>query len=183
MKEAEDTPKSEIAATEISDYTIVEGTIAEVNVAANLNKVVKITGAEFKANKTVSSSTEAGTYDVTSGKLTLGDAAITVNNGGATANQQLHKLDVNWQVVVNESQEITSATTLENVTIVAILVATSATAQQLLPITMTGTSTGIQDINADVNADDVKIYNLQGVRLNSLQKGVNIVNGKKIVVK
>ena len=26
-------------------------------------------------------------------------------------------------------------------------------------------------------------YNLQGIRLNGLQKGLNIVNGKKVVIK
>lgn len=47
-----------------------------------------------------------------------------------------------------------------------------------------GIVTGIQTINtaADTNAP-VAIYNLQGVRLNSLQKGINIVNGKKIIVR
>ena len=44
-------------------------------------------------------------------------------------------------------------------------------------------ATGISSITNDVNGLDVQIYNLQGIRLNSLQKGLNIVDGKKIVIK
>lgn len=159
MKEAEATLESKITATEISDYTIVEGTLAEVNVAANLNKVVKITGASLEETS------------ATAGTLIQGDVTIAVNNGNATANQQLHKI-----------AEWAKDTKLENVTIVAILVGKSATENQLLPISITTGETGIANVNA-ANADHVAIYNLQGVRLNQLQKGVNIVNGKKVVIK
>ena len=113
MKEAEDTPNSEFTVSEISDYTIVEGTLAELNVAANLNKVVRITGATLEETS------------ATVGKLTQGDVTIDVNNGAATANQQLHKI-ADWA----------KDTKLENVTIVAILVGKSATANQLLPLSI-----------------------------------------------
>lgn len=160
MKEAVDTPESQIAATEISDYTIVEGTLAEVNVAANLNKVVKITGATLEE-----------TSD-TAGKLTQGDATIDVNNGNGTANQQLHKI-ADWA----------KDTKLENITMVAILVGKSATANQLLPISIVaGDASGISNINAE-GAEGTVVFNLQGVRQSSLKKGINIVNGKKVVVK
>ena len=49
--------------------------------------------------------------------------------------------------------------------------------------------TGIEDVMADTPVQnpigDGKpvIYNLSGQRLNSLQKGINIVNGKKVLVK
>jgi len=160
MKEAEDTPKSEFTQTPIGEPAIIEGTLAEVNVAANLNKVVKISGANLSITS------------ATAGKLTQGENTIDVNNGSATANQQLHKI-----------AEWTNGTTLENITMVAILVAKSATANQLLPISISSTSTGISNIHTEVNAENVQIYNLQGVRLNKLQKGINIVNGKKVVIK
>ena len=160
MKEAEDTPKSEFTQTPIGEPAMVEGTLAEVNVAANLNKVVKISGANLSITS------------ATAGKLTQGENTIDVNNGSATANQQLHKI-----------AEWTNGTTLENITMVAILVAKSATANQLLPISISSTSTGISNIHTEVNAENVQIYNLQGVRLNKLQKGINIVNGKKVVMK
>ena len=159
MKEAEATLQSEITSTEISDYAIVEGTIAEVNVAANKNKVVKITGATLEETS------------ATAGTLTQGDVTIAVNNGSAGANQQLHKI-----------AEWAKDTKLENVTIVAILVGKSATENQLMPISITTGGTGIANVNA-ANADHVAIYNLQGVGLNQLQKGIHIVNGKKVVIK
>ncbi len=47
---------------------------------------------------------------------------------------------------------------------------------------VTGTSTAINEINA--NGDAAKgIYNIAGQRLNTLQKGLNIVDGKKVYVK
>ena len=159
MKEAEATLQSEITATEINEYTIVEGSITEVNVAANKNKVVKITGASFAATS------------ATAGTLTQGEATIGVNNGTATANQQLYQV-AEW---ANDAK-------FEDVTIVAILVGKSTTANQLLPISMTTVTTGIANVNA-ANADHVQIYNLQGVRLNQLQRGINIVNGRKVVMK
>lgn len=45
---------------------------------------------------------------------------------------------------------------------------------------------GIEEVNENANEVNAKIdaiYNINGVRLDKLQKGINIVNGKKIVVK
>lgn len=44
-------------------------------------------------------------------------------------------------------------------------------------------STGIEIIHNSQFTVKNSIYNLQGIRLNSLQKGLNIVNGKKVVMK
>jgi hypothetical protein len=44
-------------------------------------------------------------------------------------------------------------------------------------------ATGIEAIHNSQFTVKNSIYNLQGIRLNSLQKGLNIVNGKKIVIK
>ena len=41
-------------------------------------------------------------------------------------------------------------------------------------------ATGVNDLNVDLNANDI-IYNLAGQRINKMQKGVNIINGKKIL--
>lgn len=112
MKEAEGTPKSELNATAINEYTIVKGdSIKQINVAANLNKVVKIVADSLK----MTSATE--------GTLYVGQESIAMNNGGETANQQLHKI-ADWK----------KDSMLVNVEVTAILVAKSATANQLLPI-------------------------------------------------
>jgi hypothetical protein len=160
MKEAEDTPESEFTQEPIGSYTMVEGTLAEVNVAANLNKVVKITDA------TLEETTAA------LGTLTQGDASIAVNNGTETANQQMHKI-----------AEWSKDTKLEHITIVAILVAKSSTENQLLPITITSDASGIRDINAETMAQQTVIYNMQGIRQSRLTKGLNIVNGRKVIIK
>ena len=44
-------------------------------------------------------------------------------------------------------------------------------------------STGIETIHNSQFTVKNSIYNLQGIRLNSLQKGLNIVNGKKVVIR
>lgn len=160
MKEAEDTPNSEFTAEPIGEPTMIEGTLAEVNVAENLNRVVKIKNASFVATS------------ATAGTLTQGDAEISVNNGNETANQQLHKITDTW---------VKEETTMEKVTIVAILAASSATKNVLLPISMVSQTVGISNVSSDNN--EVSIYSLQGLKLQQLQKGINIVNGKKLVVK
>jgi len=56
----------------------------------------------------------------------------------------------------------------------------------LMPIsaeTIVAGASGIDNIQPSTSNLQPAIYNLQGIRLNSLQKGLNIVNGKKVVVK
>ncbi len=50
-----------------------------------------------------------------------------------------------------------------------------------LGIQFDGETTGIESVGQE--AESNVIYNLQGVRMNQLQKGLNIMNGKKIIVK
>jgi hypothetical protein len=121
--------------------------------------VVNITGATLEETS------------ATDGILKQGDETIDVKNGTETANQQLHKI-ADWA----------KDTKLENVTVVAILVGKSATANQLLPISIATDAAGIHTVNS-IDVDNVNIYNLQGVRLTQLQRGINIVSGKKVFVK
>ena len=114
MKEAEATLQSALEATAIEAYTMIEDSLAKVNVAANLNKVVKIV-----ADSLVMTS-------ATAGKLYADGTSIDVTNGNATANQQLCKI-AGWE----------KGKKLENITVEAILVAKSATVNQLLPISIT----------------------------------------------
>lgn len=53
---------------------------------------------------------------------------------------------------------------------------------QISPMTTDGVVTGIRTVRT-TTSDRLVIYNLQGVRLGQLQRGINIVNGKKVVVK
>ena len=45
--------------------------------------------------------------------------------------------------------------------------------------------TGIENINDDdtLRHDNDNIYSVSGIRMNKVQKGINIVNGKKVVIK
>lgn len=162
LKEAEATINSELNDETLDAYTVIEGSIEEVNVAANLNKVVKISGATLTMTN---ASTTAQT-----GKLTIGESTIDVNNGIETANQLLHKI-ADW-----EKDKV-----LENVTITAILVAKSATANQLLPISIYDGTVGINALKSN-NQDNV-IFNINGQKVNKAQKGIYIINGKKTVIR
>lgn len=158
MKETENTPSSRISATsELSSPTTIEGTIADVNKSENLGRVVKITDATLTKTS------------ATAGTLAQGDTTIDVNNGSATANQQLHKI-AEWT-----KDEVT-----EHINMVAILVASTATKNQLLPISIADYETAINAARINTT-DNSPIYNLQGVRQNSLKRGINIVGGRKIV--
>ena len=96
LKEAEDTPESSIESSEIDACTVYScATIAEA--AEHVNQLVKIEGATFTATS------------ATAGTIALGEETIKVNNGGATANQQLHKMD-----------DFTKDETWENVTVIGI---------------------------------------------------------------
>ncbi len=56
----------------------------------------------------------------------------------------------------------------------------------LMPISVdaiVADATGIENVHNSQFTVNNSIYNLQGIRLNGLQKGLNIVNGKKIVIK
>ena len=48
-------------------------------------------------------------------------------------------------------------------------------------ITSNANVTGIDEVNTD--SKNTKVFNLQGVELNKVQRGINIVNGKKVVLK
>ena len=54
----------------------------------------------------------------------------------------------------------------------------------IYPISITeGSGTGIENVDNSRFTVNNAIYNLQGIRLNSLQRGLNIVNGKKLMIK
>lgn len=121
MKEAEDTPNSALTASDITNYTVTDcATITDAN--AKQNMMVKIEGASFTATSN------------TAGTLTLNGETINVNNGTATANQQLHKLD-----------DFVKDATMENVTVVGI----NTVAFGILPISLEEVSVETADATFD----------------------------------
>ena len=106
----------------------------------------------------------------------------------------LDPLDDAYQVsITNESGKAVYEKTINAGTIVGLSIDISAYAKGRYTVTMENSNelftgefetetTGIEVIYNKVETKSV-IYNLQGQRLSSLQKGLNIVNGKKVYVK
>ena len=155
----EKTNAQNLEVTHNGTYTPVEGTLAEVANAANNNMVVKLTGVAVKG----STETEA--------TITSGEQTLAISNGKNNYAPYVYR-------------ESLANVDYASATVVGILwTNTAGTTFKLYPISITeGSGTGINE-HSSFSAQNLTIYNLQGIRLNSLQRGLNIVNGKKVVVK
>ena len=155
----EKTNSENLEVTHNATYTPVEGPLAEVVTAANNNKVIKLTGVAVK-----------GTAE-TEATITSGDQTLAISNGKTNYAPYVYK-------------ENLSDVDYAKATVVGILWSnTPGTTYKLYPLSITddsGASVSMVNIS-DVN--NLKIYNLQGIRRNSIQRGLNIVNGKKVVIK
>ena len=96
--------------------------------------------------------------------------------------------------IIDESGKVTYEKTINAGNIVGLNIDISSYSKGNYAVTVendyesfTGTfeaqTTGIMDVRKKVEETGDRIYNLQGQRLNSLQKGLNIVNGQKVFVK
>ncbi len=82
----------------------------------------------------------------------------------------------------NKLYKSTGATTLKGTR--AYLQDKTEAGVKALTLVIDGLTTGIATIeNGELNIEEGAIYNVAGQRLNKLQKGLNIVNGKKVLVK
>ena len=107
----------------------------------------------------------------------------------------LNSLDDTYLVrITNESGQVVYEKTVNAGNIVALSIDISAYAKGRYTVTLENSresftgefeaqTTGIEAITNNKEVIRHNIYNLQGQRLNSLQKGLNIVNGQKIYVK
>lgn len=155
----EATNAEELTIAKNGTYTPVEGSIADINVAANKCRVVKLTNVTVKGT----SETAATITDAANG-------TIAINNGKTNY----------FPYVIQESLADIDYT---KATVVGILYGSNATTNQIMPLSITeDIADGISDINAAYN-DAIIVYNMQGVRQQQLSKGLYIVNGRKVVVK
>ena len=142
-----------------ASYTPVEGSLAELVTAANINRVIKLTGVAVKG----SAETEA--------TITSGDQTLALSNGKTNYAPYVYQEDL---TNVDYAKATVTGILWSN---------TAGTTFKLYPLSVTNESgTGI----TEVESGKVKVencYNLQGVRLNQLQRGINIVNGRKVVIK
>ena len=155
----EKTNADNLTITPNATYAPVEGALAEVVTLANNNKVIKVTGA-------VKGKTE------TEATITAGDLEIAISNGKTNYAPYVYQEDL-------------SAVDYSVATVVGILWSnTQGTTFKIYPLSITeGSGAGIENIQSSTFNAQPAIYNLQGIRLNSLQKGLNIVGGKKVIVK
>ncbi|MCR4835866.1 MAG: DUF3244 domain-containing protein, partial [Bacteroidaceae bacterium] len=106
----------------------------------------------------------------------------------------LNPLDDTYLVrITNESEQVVYEKNVNAGNIVGLNIDISAFAKGRYTVTMENSSevftgefetqtTGIQELKRSRIEDLKSIYNLQGQRLNRLQKGLNIVNGRKVFV-
>ncbi len=156
---SEATNAANIQVTAGGSFTPVGGTkIDEVNVSGNLCKVVQLNNVKV-----------AGTSKTKATVTDSEEKTIVINNPGNNFATSVYTEDM-------------TSLSYDDATVVGVLIATT-TANQIYPISIKDNgSTSIREINAAA-AENVVIYNLQGARMNKLQKGLNIVNGKKVVIK
>ena len=145
-----------INVTHGATYTPVEGSLAEVVTAANINRVVKLTDVAVKG----SAETEA--------TITSGGQTLVISNGKTNFAPYVYNEDL-------------SNVDYAKATVTGILwTNTKGDVFKLYPLSITENGTGIETVQSSESKVQ-RYYNLQGVRLNQLQRGINIVNGKKIV--
>ncbi len=137
--------------------TPLTGSIADLNTDANRCRLIQLTDVAVK-----------GSAETTA---TITDAAgnsLVIENGKTNYAPYVYQQDL---TTVDYAKAFVEG----------ILYGTAKDGNKLYPLTITNTSTGIATIAAD--ARRLVIYNLQGARMSTLHKGINIVNGRKIVVK
>lgn len=156
----EKTNADNLEVTHNATYSPVEGTLAEVAVAPNNNMVIKLTGVAVK-----------GTAE-TEATITSGESSLPISNGKTNYAPYVYK-------------ENLSEVDYSSATVVGILWSNAAANTfKLYPLSITeDNGSGIETIHNSQFTVKNSIYNLQGIRLNSLQKGLNIVNGKKVVIR
>lgn len=153
----EKTNADNLTITPNATYAPVEGALAEVVTLANNNKVIKVTGAV------------KGTAE-TEATITSGEQTLAISNGKSNYAPYVY-------------QESLADVDYASATVVGILWSnTKGDVFKLYPLSIEeGSGTGIAE-HSTFNVQP-SIYNLQGIRLQQLQKGLNIVNGKKVVIK
>ena len=157
---AEGTNGELLTVTTGGEYVPVVGNVEEVNKVENIGNVIQLFNVSVK-----------GSAETTA---TLTDAAgktITIENSKTNYAPYVYQEDM-------------STLDISDATVVGILFYSNFGKGEikLYPLSITSTS-GIAELNADMANGKTVIYNLQGMRQSHLTKGLNIVNGRKMMVK
>lgn len=142
------------------------GALAEAYEDANVMRLVKLNNVILKVNKGTWSS-DYYLSDADGAEVYLNDA---------------------FQVCESALKNIPNGAVISELTGFAFIIGEGSIllqygydAYQFIPVAMGSITTGISELAA--GKQEATIYNMQGVRVNNMQKGLYIVNGKKVVVK
>lgn len=142
-------------------FTLNAGDEIEITAFRNKNETGKRSGAKLQFDGGASVTTGDGTEFVNLHNAVEGDAEYSTEPNTVT-------VTVPEGVVDCKTIKITRSQTSTNLFISKLLI------KDL-------TTTGISNINADVQVEG--IYNLRGQKVEKAQKGLYIINGKKVVIK
>ena len=153
----EATNKEGLTITKNGSYEPIAGTIAQINVADNYCRVVRLAGVALKGT----SETDATATDVTN--------TIVINNGKTNY----------YPYVIKESL---ATIDYADATIVGILFGTNSQGNKIMPLSITNNDpTAIQTIQQERPADGGIYYNLSGQRVEHPTKGLYIHNGRVVI--
>ncbi len=139
------------------------------NVPANTGVVLKGTAGSYNIPVAASSSTAQGDLQ--------GNASAATAFDGVTG-YDLYMLAMNG----DEAQftKVTSGTIAAGK---AYLPVAQGSDVKAFNVVFNDTATAVNEMSSKAAAEDVVIYNLAGQRMSKVQKGINIINGKKFIVK
>ena len=151
-------------------------TFTQVNkVPANTGLLIHYTGAKTEEIPVFDGT---GAETVTSNKFVKGTGAAVATDGTTVWNYILNKIGGNIGFYKANGQKVA-----KNRAYLSILQSESASIKEFFGIDFEDDATSIQNSKFEIQNEEAPIYNLAGQRLNKMQKGINIVNGKKIMVK
>ena len=173
-------------ATYIPDYNVefVDGDAYVVTAVDETKKEATLTAVTSVPAKTPVLLKGTGDKNITvlsDASVVAPDNLLTISNGTDLASGKY-----NWVLAKEGSsacfkQWTGDAATLKGKTVLVLDFAAGTNARPLTFVFDDETTTGISNLN--VNDNDVRYYDLQGRRVAQPQKGLYIINGKKVVVK
>ena len=151
-------------------------TFTQVNkVPANTGLLIHYTGAKTEEIPVFDGT---GAETVTSNKFVKGTGAAVATDGTTVWNYILNKVGGNIGFYKANGQKVA-----KNRAYLSILQSESASIKEFISIDFEDDATSIQNSKFEIQNEEAPIYNLAGQRISKMQKGINIVNGKKIMVK
>ncbi len=161
-----------------SNFTAYTATLDESTVTLTpVSDVPANTGVVLKGTAGSYNIPWAASSETVQGSLTGNASAATAYDG--VTGYDLYMLAINGE---NEAQftKVTSGTIAAGK---AYLPVAQGSGVKAFNVVFNDTATAVNEVSSKAAAEDAVIYNLAGQRMNKVQKGINIINGKKFIVK